>query len=111
LRLIFRFLHLRESFDKYDVYNIVCVNQNIVDYETFDYTYTRDNHGIYVQIIFKTKIILREGNRNMGRLDPDVGSLDTYMLHPSLGFFLLFFVARFEARAPNDRESKLLYGS
>jgi hypothetical protein len=47
----------------------------------------------------------------MGPLGPIVGSLDTYMLHPSLGFFLLFFVAGFEARAPTDGERKLLHGS
>jgi hypothetical protein len=58
-----------------------------------------------------TKIIMREDNRNIGPLGPDVGSLDTYMLHPSLCFFLLLFVAGFEARAPSDGESKFLHGS
>jgi hypothetical protein len=33
------------------------------------------------------------------------------MLHPSLGFFLLFFVVGFKARAPSDGESKLLHES
>jgi hypothetical protein len=56
-----------------------------------------DNHGISVRIIFKMKIILREGNWNVGLLGSDVGSLDTYMSHLALGFFLLFLVARFEA--------------
>ena len=38
---MFGLLHLSESLDKYDIYNIACVNQNIVDYKTFDYT--KDN--------------------------------------------------------------------
>jgi hypothetical protein len=100
---------LPKRFDKYDIFSTASVYQNIMDYKTFDYI--GDNHGIFVQIIFKTKIILREGNRNVGPLGPDVGSLDAYMLHPSLGFFLLLFVAGFEAQAPSDGESKLLHGS
>ena len=64
MELIFRLLHLPESLGKYDVCITAYVNQNIVDYETFDYT--RDNHVIFVRVIFKTKIVLREGNRNMG---------------------------------------------
>jgi hypothetical protein len=52
-----------------------------------------------MSVIFETKVILREGNRDMGPFGPNVGSFYTYMLHPSLGFFLLFFVAGFEARA------------
>jgi hypothetical protein len=50
-------------------------------------------------IIFEMKAILREGNRNMGPLGPNVGSLDAYKMYPSLGLFLLFFVAGFEGRA------------
>jgi hypothetical protein len=57
------------------------VNQNI-----------RDDHGISVRVIFETKIILREGNRDMGPFGPDVVSLDTYMLHPSLGLFFCFLL-------------------
>jgi hypothetical protein len=38
----------------------------------------------------------------------NVGSLDTHMLHPSLGYFLLLLVDGFEARAPSDGEQKLL---
>jgi hypothetical protein len=59
-------------------------------------------------IIFKTKVFLRKGGMNMRPLGPDVGSLDAYMLHPSLGLFLLFLVIGFEARAPNDGEHNLL---
>jgi hypothetical protein len=90
MELIFGLLHLLESFDKYDICDTACVDQNIIDYETFDYI--GHNHGISERIIFKTKIIQREGNRNMGPLGLDVGSLDTYMLHPSLGFFHLLFL-------------------
>jgi hypothetical protein len=109
LELIFGLYHLPESFGKYDIYNIACVDHNIVDYEIC--YYTGDNHGISMWIIFKTKIILRKGNRNVGPLVTDVGTLDTYMLYPSLGFFLLLFVAGFKTRAPSDGESKLLRGS
>jgi hypothetical protein len=90
LEFIFGLLHFPESIDKYDTYSTTYVNQNIVYYKTFDYT--RDNHGISVWVIFETKIILRESNRDMGSFGPDVGSLDTYMLHPPLGFSLLLFI-------------------
>jgi hypothetical protein len=66
--------------------------------------------NIFMRIVFDTKVILREGNRNIGPLDPNVGSLDTYMLYPSLGLFLLLFVAGFEARALSNGEHKLLHG-
>jgi hypothetical protein len=56
------------------------------------------------------KIVVRKGDRNMGPLEPNVGSLDTYMLHPSLGLFILFLIAVFEPRAPSDGEHKLLQG-
>jgi hypothetical protein len=62
------------------------------------------NHGI----ILETKIILIKGNGDMRPLGLNVGSLDAYLLHPSLGFFLLFIVAGFKARAPSDGEHKLL---
>jgi hypothetical protein len=60
--------------------------------------------------ILETKSILRKGNRDMRPLGLNVGSLDAYMLHPSLGLFLLFLVAGFEARSPSDGEHKLLHG-
>jgi hypothetical protein len=59
-------------------------------------------------IVLETKVLLREGQRNMGPLGLYVGSLDTYMLHPSLGLFLLFHIARFYARAPSDGDHILL---
>jgi hypothetical protein len=42
-----------------------------VYHEAFDNT--RDNHDISMWIVFKTKIILGEGNRDMGPLGLDVG--------------------------------------
>jgi hypothetical protein len=90
LELIFGLLHLPKSLDKYDVCSAAYVNQNTTDYETFDYI--RDNHGISVRVIFKTKIILGEGNRNMGAFGPDVGYLDTYMMYPSLGLFFCYLL-------------------
>jgi hypothetical protein len=108
LDLIFGLLHLLESLGKYDVCSTACVYQDIVYHEPFNNT--RDNHGISMWIVFETKVILLEGNRNMGPLGPNVGSLVSYMLYPSLGLFLLLFVAGFEDRAPNDREHKVLHG-
>jgi hypothetical protein len=57
-----------------------------------------------VYIVLETKIILRKGDENMGPLGANVGSSNTYMLHPSLGLFLSFLVVGFKARAPSDRE-------
>jgi hypothetical protein len=47
-------------------------------------------------IIVEAKIVLRKSDRNMGPLGPNVGSLDAYMLHSSLGLFLLFLIDVFE---------------
>jgi hypothetical protein len=49
-------------------------------------------------IIFEMKAILIDGNRNMGPLGPNVGSLDAYKMYPYLGLFLLFFVPGFEGQ-------------
>jgi hypothetical protein len=95
-----------EGFDKYDIYHTSRINQDIVYHKAF-YD-TRDNHSIPMWIVLETKVLLRKGDRNMGTLGPDVGSLDTYMLHPFLGLFLLFLVVGFEARAHSDGEHKLL---
>jgi hypothetical protein len=70
---------------------------------------TSDHHDISVWVIFETEILLGEYNGNMRPLGFDVGSLDTHMLHLSLGFFFLLFVAGFKAQAPSDREHKLLH--
>jgi hypothetical protein len=93
--LIFELLYLLEGLGKYDACCIACVDQDIVHYKAFDDI--SDNNGIPMWIILEMKIILRKGNRGMRPHSIDVGSLDTYMLLPSLGIFLLFLVARFEA--------------
>jgi hypothetical protein len=66
-----------------------------VHHEAFDNT--RDNHGISMWIIFETKIILGEGNRDIGPFGPNVVSMDAYMLHHSLSLFLLFLDVGLEA--------------
>jgi hypothetical protein len=59
-------------------------------------------------IVLEMKVLMRKGDRDMGPLGPDVGSLDTYMMHPSLRIFLLFLIDGFKAQAPSDGEHKLL---
>jgi hypothetical protein len=107
LNLIFGLLHLLEGLGKYDVCGAACVDPDIVHHKVFDDT--RDNHCIFMWIILKTKIILTKGNRDMGPLGPNVGSLDAYMLYPSLGLVLLFLIAGFEAHAISDGDHKLLH--
>jgi hypothetical protein len=62
--LIFGLLHLFEGLSKYNIRCTACVNQNIVDQKSFDNT--RNNHSIIVRVILKLKILLGEGNRNVG---------------------------------------------
>jgi hypothetical protein len=69
---------------------------------------TRDYHGISMWVILETNILLVKCNGNVRPLGFNVGSLDTHMWYPSLGFFSLFLVAGFKARAPSDRERKIL---
>jgi hypothetical protein len=49
---------------------------------------TRYNHSIVVRIVFELKILLREGDWDMGPLGPDEGSLHPNMLHSSLCLLL-----------------------
>jgi hypothetical protein len=74
MNLVFGILHLLEGFDNYDICYATCVNQDIVYHEAFYDTW--DNHGISMWIILEMKIVLRKGDRNMGPLGPNVGSLD-----------------------------------
>jgi hypothetical protein len=94
---------LLKGFGKYDIWCAAYVNQDIMHHKAFYDIW--DNHGISMWIILETKIVLRKGDRNMGPLGPNVGSLDTYMLHRSLGLFLLFLIAGFEAWAPVMRST------
>jgi hypothetical protein len=64
-----------------------------------------------VWVVLEMKVHLGEGDRNMRPLGLDLGMLDTHMLHPSLGIFLLLLVDGFEARASSDGEHKLSHPS
>jgi hypothetical protein len=83
-------LHLSEGLSKYDIRCTVCVNQNIVDQKSLDGT--RYDHSIIVRVIFELKVLLGEGDWNVGPLGLDEGSLHPNMLHSSLHFLLLFLV-------------------
>jgi hypothetical protein len=66
MNLVLSFLHLLESLCKYNVHCTACVNQNIVDQKPLDDT--RYNHSIVVWIIFEMKILLGEGDWDVGPL-------------------------------------------
>jgi predicted nucleic acid-binding Zn ribbon protein len=88
--LVLWFLHLPKSLCKYNVRCTACVNQNIVNQKSLDDT--RYNHSIVVRIVFELKILLREGDWDMGPLGPDEGSLHPNMLHSSLCLLLLLLL-------------------
>jgi hypothetical protein len=73
MNLVLWFLHLSKSFCKYDVGCTACVNENIVDQKSLDDT--RYNHSIVVGIVFELKVLLGEGDWDVGPLGPDEGSL------------------------------------
>jgi hypothetical protein len=62
--LIFGLLHLSEGLSKYNIRYTACVNQNIVDQKSFDNT--RNNHSIVVRVILELKVLLGEGNWDVG---------------------------------------------
>jgi hypothetical protein len=62
--LIFGLLHLSEGLSKYNIRCTACINQNIVDQKSFDNT--RNNHSIIVRVILELKVLLREGNWDVG---------------------------------------------
>jgi hypothetical protein len=64
MNLIFLLLHLSESFSKYDISYTACINQNIMDQKSLDDT--RYDHGIIVRVIFELKVILGEGDWDVG---------------------------------------------
>jgi hypothetical protein len=90
MNFVLSLLHLPESHCKYDVRCTACVNQKIVNQKSFDDT--SYNHSIMVRIIFKLKILLGEGDWDVGPLGSDEGSLHSNMLHSSLRFLLLVLV-------------------
>jgi hypothetical protein len=53
---------------------------------------TRYNHNVVVRIVFELKILLGEGDWDVGPLGSDEGSLHPNMLHSSLRFLLLLLV-------------------
>jgi hypothetical protein len=106
LNLILWLLHLLKDLRRYDVCCTTCINQDVVYHEAiYD---TQDHHVISVWVVLEMKILLGKCDRDMRPLGLDVGSLDTHMLHPFLGFFLLLLVVGFEAQAPSDGKHKLL---
>ena len=54
----------------------------------------RDNHSIIVRVILEQKVLLGEGNWDVGPFRLDEGSLHPDMLYPSLSLLLLLFVGR-----------------
>jgi hypothetical protein len=68
-------------------------NQNIVDQKSLDDT--RYNHSIIVRVILELKLLLGEGDWDVGPFSLDEGSLHPNMLHSSLSLLLLLLVGRF----------------
>jgi hypothetical protein len=64
MNLILWLLHLSEGLSKYNIYCTACINQNIVDQKSFDDT--RNNHSIIVRVILELKVLLGEGNWDVG---------------------------------------------
>jgi hypothetical protein len=93
MNLVLWLLHLSEGFSKYDIHCTACINQNIVDQKSLDDT--RYNHSIIVRVILELKVLLGEGDWDVGPFSLDEGSLHPNMLHPSLSLLLMFLVGRF----------------
>ena len=64
MNLVLWFLHLPESLCKYNIRCTACVDQNNVNQETFDDT--RYDHSIIVRVIFELKVLLGEGDWDVG---------------------------------------------
>jgi hypothetical protein len=64
MNLVIWLLHLSEGLSKYDVGYTACVNQNIVDQKSFDDT--RYDHSIIMRIILELKVLLGEGDWDVG---------------------------------------------
>jgi hypothetical protein len=64
MNLILWFLHLSECLSKYDIHCATYINQNIMDQKSVDDT--RYDHSIIVRVIFELKVILGEGDWDMG---------------------------------------------
>jgi hypothetical protein len=64
MNLILWLLHLSEGLSKYNIRCTACINQNIMDQKSFDDT--RNNHSIIVRVILELKVLLGEGNWDVG---------------------------------------------
>jgi hypothetical protein len=84
---------MSKGLSKYDIHCTACVNQKIMDQKSLDDT--RYDHSIIMRVIFKLKVLMGEGDWNVGPLRLDEASLHSNMLHPSLHFLLLLLVGWF----------------
>jgi hypothetical protein len=66
MNLVFWLLHLSEGLSKYDISCTACINQDIMDQKSFDNA--RNNHSIIVRKILELKVLLGEGDWNVGPL-------------------------------------------
>jgi hypothetical protein len=85
-------LHLSEGLGKYNICCTAYINQNIVDQKSLNDT--RNDDSIIVRVILELKVLLGEGDWDVGPFRLDEGSLHPDMLYPSLSFLLLFLVGR-----------------
>jgi hypothetical protein len=92
MNFIFWLLHLSEGLSKYDIRCTAYINQNIMDQKSLNDT--RYDHSIIMRVIFELKVLLGEGDWDVGPFRLDEVSLHPNMLHPSLCFLLLLLVSR-----------------
>jgi hypothetical protein len=64
MNLVLWLLHLSEGLNKYDIRCTACINQNIVDQKSLDDT--RYDHSIIMRVILELKVLLREGDWDVG---------------------------------------------
>jgi hypothetical protein len=64
MNFILWLLHLSEGLSEYDVSCTACINQNIVDQKSLNDT--RYDHSIIMRIILELKVLLGEGNWDVG---------------------------------------------
>ena len=64
MNLVFWLLHLSEGLSKYDIHCTAYIIQNIMDQKSLDDT--RYNHNIIVRVILELKVLLGEGNWDVG---------------------------------------------
>ena len=84
--------------DKYDICCTACINQNIMDQKSLNDT--RYDHSIIMRVIFELKVLLGEGDWDVGPHGSDKGSLHPNMLHSSLASFFCFLLAGSELEPP-----------